>query len=365
MPLINNYGAILQAFALKTVLERMGHAVTFIEHERMMQEPKFKAFFLYPFRFLKKYVLGNKYTIIDYEKVNNRNVYRDIKMSKNITPFIERNFKIRVVSNFSEIKESDYDGFVVGSDQVWRHFYSRTIIGSTPATYLDFTSGWQVKRIAYAASFGTTWWEMDDALTKYCGNLLSKFDAVSVRELDGVDMCKRHFNFSKAVNVLDPTMLLSKEDYKKLFISNTEKSAGELLCYILDRDSKKEDFVERVGEKMGLIPMWINDIEYDANKAKPAIETWLRSFYDAKYVITDSFHACVFAILFKKPFAVILNEDRGLSRFYSLLEMLGLEDRLIKEKEEYKLPDSLFCPNYEELEKMRRKSYAFLKAALN
>ena len=155
------------------------------------------------------------------------------------------------------------------------------------------------------------------------------------------------------------------EDYKKLFISNTEKSAGELLCYILDRDSKKEDFVERVGEKMGLIPMWINDIEYDANKAKPAIETWLRSFYDAKYVITDSFHACVFAILFKKPFAVILNEDRGLSRFYSLLEMLGLEDRLIKEKEEYKLPDSLFCPNYEELEKMRRKSYAFLKAALN
>ena len=364
MPLINNYGAILQAFALKTVLERMGHNVTFIEHARIMKEPKLKAVVLYPYRFLKKYVLGNKYTIINYEKVNNRNVYRDIELSKNIAPFVERNFKIRIVSNFADLRETDYDGYIVGSDQVWRHFYSRTIIGSTPATYLDFTLGWQVKRISYAASFGTTWWELNDNLTKYCGNLLAKFDAVSVRELDGIDMCKRHFNYSKAINVLDPTMLLLKEDYEKLFISKVGKSAGDLLCYILDNNSKKETFIGQAGEKMKLTPMWITDIEKESTKAKPAIETWLRCFYDAKYIITDSFHACVFAILFKKPFVVILNENRGLSRFYSLLRMFGLEDRLIKEDDEYELPHSVYSPNYEELEKMRKKSYAFLEKAL-
>lgn len=182
MPLVNNYGAILQAFALKTVLERMGHNVTFVECDRKMHLSPLKALLVYPYRIFKRYILRDKYTIINYEHNNNENIDKDIAISKQITPFIQNNFKIRTIRHFKDLNEEIFEAYIVGSDQVWRHFYSRTIIGSTPATYLDFTQGWHVKRISYAASFGTTWWEMDDRLTNLCGKLLAKFDAVSVRE---------------------------------------------------------------------------------------------------------------------------------------------------------------------------------------
>lgn len=366
MPLINNYGAILQAFALKTVLEQMGHNVTFIECNRKMYLNPLKSLLVYPYRVLKKYVLHDKYTIIDYERNNNKNIEKEIAVSKLIFPFIKNNFRIQTVTHFGDLNEKDFDAYIVGSDQVWRHFYSRTIIGSTPATYLDFTQGWHVRRISYAASFGTTWWEMDDHMTKLCGKLLAKFDAVSVREKDAIDMCKKHFNYFKAIQVLDPTMLLAKECYTNLFVTETQQSSGNLLCYLLDSNLKKEKFVKRVASDLNLKPFSVNElIKTSDGYVKPSVETWLRGFYDAKYVIADSFHACVFAILFNKPFAVILNEDRGLSRFYSLLSMFGLEDRIINEKEEYTLPLSEYKPNFEMLEKMRNISYDFLKQALS
>lgn len=96
---------------------------------------------------------------------------------------------------------------------------------------------------------------------------------------------------------------------------------------------EKEKFVEQVASQLNLKPFSVNElVKTTDGLAKVSVETWLRGFYDAKYVIADSFHACVFAILFNKPFAVILNEDRGSSRFYSLLSMFGLEDRIIDEK---------------------------------
>ena len=77
-----------------------------------------------------------------------------------------------------------------------------------------------------------------------------------------------------------------------------------------------------------------NPYEYDEShplqeRIKPSVEKWLRGFYDAKFVITDSFHACVFSIIFHKQFVVVGNKERGMSRFESLLEMFGLEDRLV------------------------------------
>lgn len=366
MPLVNNYGAILQAFALKTVLERMGHNVTFVECDRKMHLSPLKALLVYPYRIFKRYILRDKYTIINYEHNNNENIDKDIAISKQITPFIQNNFKIRTIRHFKDLNEEIFEAYIVGSDQVWRHFYSRTIIGSTPATYLDFTQGWHVKRISYAASFGTTWWEMDDRLTNLCGKLLAKFDAVSVREKDGVEMCNKYLGYFKAIQVLDPTMLLKKEDYTNLFIENTSISPGNLLCYLLDSNLKKEKFVEQVASQLNLKPFSVNElVKTTDGLAKVSVETWLRGFYDAKYVIADSFHACVFAILFNKPFAVILNEDRGLSRFYSLLSMFGLEDRIIDEKSEYALPQTKCQPNMKMLDYMKHVSYEFLEQALS
>ena len=171
-----------------------------------------------------------------------------------------------------------------------------------------------------------------------CKKLITNFDAISVREDSGVKICKEEFDVD-AIQVLDPTLLLKKEDYLSL-IDQNEKSvnSGELLYYILDETDKKKQIIKQIANKLGLHPFSINEetenpvIPFDW-RIQPPVEEWLQGFSNAKFVITDSFHACVFSIIFNKPFICIGNKQRGLSRFHSLLSMLCLQNRLVDLKE--------------------------------
>lgn len=327
LPLHTNYGGILQAYALQTVLERMGHEVCLIEKKRKpFRLPLWKAPLVYGKRVLKN-LAGHPYPIFYEQKVN-----REEPITRQNTDlFIKRYIKRRIVNDFSELKESDFDAIVVGSDQIWRPKYFN---GNIEDAYLKFAEGWNIKRIAYAASFGTDEWEYTAAQTKECAQLLKQFDAVSVREASGVDLCRKHFGV-EARHVLDPTMLLSAEDYIRLFeTAGTPKSPGTLLCYILDETPEKATLIERIAKERKLATFRINSKVEDktapiTERIQPPVEQWLRGFHDAELVVTDSFHACVFSILFHKPFFVVGNKKRGLSRFTSLLGMFGLEDRLI------------------------------------
>ena len=92
------------------------------------------------------------------------------------------------------------------------------------------------------------------------------------------------------------------------------------------------------------------------------MEAWIRGFYDAKFVVTDSFHACVFSILFGKPFIVVGNKGRGFTRFSSLLDMFSLKKNLISSVSEYN-PDEDYCVSdttRDVLNKLRKESIAFL-----
>ena len=334
LPLHTNYGGILQAYALQTVLERMGHEVCLIEKKRKpFRLPLWKAPLVYGKRVLKN-LAGHPYPIFYEQKVN-----REEPITRqNTDKFIKRYIKRRIVNDFSELKESDFDAIVVGSDQIWRPKYFN---GNIEDAYLKFAEGWNIKRIAYAASFGTDEWEYTAAQTKECARLLKQFDAVSVREASGVDLCRKHFGV-EARHVLDPTMLLSAEDYIRLFeAAGTPKSPGTLLCYILDETPEKTAWINQIAKERNLVPFRINSKVEDrtapiAERIQPPVEQWLRGFHDAEFVVTDSFHACVFSILFHKPFIVMGNKGRGLSRFTSLLSMFGLEDRLISTATETK-----------------------------
>ena len=226
---------------------------------------------------------------------------------------------------YFDIKENDFSAIIVGSDQIWRPKYFSEI----EHAYLDFTQNWNILRISYAASFGTDEWEYNEEQTKQCGKLIKTFNAVSVREKSGIDLCRQHFG-TNAEHVLDPTMLLAKEDYIRLFDTmNLPKSDGNLFCYVLDNSSEKSELIEKVAKERCLRPFYINkdfyNFEIEVNKRiQPPVEAWIRGLYDAELVITDSFHACVFSILFNKPFIAICNADRGLSRFISLFNMFGL-----------------------------------------
>lgn len=326
LPLHTNYGGILQAYALQTVLERMGHEVCLIEKKsKVIPFPLWKAPLVYGKRILRN-ITGHPFPIFYEQKIK-----RETPIVRRFTDeFIHKYIKRRIVNDFSEIKEGDFDTIVVGSDQIWRPKYFPHI----EHAYLDFTNGWRIKRIVYAASFGTDEWEYTSEQTERCAKLLELFDSVSVREKSGVSLCREHFHITPE-HVLDPTMLLSADDYINLFkAANTPASKGSLLCYILDETPGKTALVNKIAEERHLVPFRVNSkVENPmaplTERIQPPLEQWLRGFYDAEFVVTDSFHACVFSILFNKPFVVIGNAARGMSRFTSLLETFRLNNRLL------------------------------------
>ena len=328
LPLHTNYGGILQAYALQTVLQRMGHEVCLIEKQRKpLRLPLWKAPLSYGKRILKN-LTGNPFPVFFEQKVN-----REIPIIRqNTDRFLDKYIKRRIVDDFSDIEETDFDAIVVGSDQIWRPKYFSNI----EHAYLDFPEGWNIKRIAYAASFGTDEWEYMMEQTNRCAKLLDAFNAVSVREKSGVVLCREHFGV-KAKHVLDPTMLLLSDDYIKLFeTAGTPESKGTLLCYILDETPEKTALVNKIAKERNLIPFRVNSKSENimaplSERIQLPVEQWLRGFYDAEFVVTDSFHACVFSILFNKPFIVYGNAARGLSRFTSLLETFELNDRLFSD----------------------------------
>ena len=326
-PLRLNYGGILQAYALQSVLERMGNDVEVIQaQQKGYSAPKgIKAPFVYGRRAIFK-CLGLSDTPVFAEKQLNT---QWPVVSEHTRRFINQYIHVREISSFDEINPKDYDVFVVGSDQVWRPAYSDLY-----QSFLQFAENWDVKRIAYAASFGTDQKEYTAEQVAVCKSLIKKFDAVSVREDSGVALCEDYFGVC-AQHVLDPTLLLDKKDYINLVeASGIDTSEGDLFVYMLDPSSEKAAIVEDIAAEKHLTPFTVkakSDYNYAPleDRIQPPIEQWLRGFMDAKFVVTDSFHGSVFSILFNKPFIVIGNAERGLSRFVSLLKSFGMENRLI------------------------------------
>ena len=333
LQLHNNFGGILQAYALQKVLKDFGHNVVLIDKSRYVSlGPWYKKYPIYIKRGINRFIFG-KNIIVKADAEQNRFLKTIAKYTE---PFIEKHIRRVYTKDFSNIREQDFDVLIVGSDQVWRPKYFFSKIENA---YLDFAREWKIKRIAYAASFGTEEWEYTEEQTNNCAALLKKFNAVSVRESSAVQLCSDNFGV-KAEQVLDPTMLLCKEDYIKLFKDyNAAQSDGNLFCYILDDGEEKKSIIDCVAKEKSLKPFYVNSKYEDLDapleeRTQQPVEKWLRAFNYAEYIVTDSFHACVFSIIFNKPFIVYGNRERGMARFKSLLSIFGLEERIVSTKEE-------------------------------
>jgi len=336
-PLYTNYGGIVQCYALQTVLQRMGHETIVLQREFDRKFSLLGALTYYA-KHLVKLLLGRKESWHYYVSQEKRDY-----IAQNTYKFIDKNINPRSKHCYSteqlkhEVAALNLDAIIVGSDQVWRPYYSPC----QPNYFLDFLSDdSKIKRISYAASFGGDEWNWSEKLTRRCRDLLKKFDAVSVREQSGIRLCKEHFGVD-AVQVLDPTMLLDKEDYLSIIIPRKERR-GQLFSYVLDKSEYKQNIISQVAQKTGMkvfesmpeLDSSTYNLYGDIDKAVfPPVEDWLSAFNEADMVVTDSFHGTVFSILFNKPFWVIGNEGRGMARFKTLLSMFGLEDRMITSTE--------------------------------
>lgn len=331
-PLHINYGGLLQNYALQQVLRNLRHDVYTIN--KIVQD-------IYTCRWdvilrwkLKRYI--KKQIGLEYPLTHNE--YNIVK--QNCISFVKENIATtNVFKNDKELKriidKYGFDACISGSDQVWRPCYSNNIYND----FLDFCQDKpNIKRIAYAASFGVSEWEFNEEQTKECSRLAKLFDAISVREDSGIALCKEHLGVD-AIHVLDPTLLLEKEDYIKLVEKAGEPiSSGNLFCYILDNNETIENSIQHIEQELSLKSFQVKARNSKCSLKRgedikdhivPSPTKWLRAFMDAEMVFTDSFHGCVFSIIFNKPFWVIGNKGRGNARFDSLLKLFNLENRRI------------------------------------
>lgn len=239
------------------------------------------------------------------------------------------------------------DTFVVGSDQLWNVGLSRPY-GQT--YYLGFV-GEANKKIAYGTSFGKEYHgtERERVIS---GNLLRRFDAVSVRDTVSVNECRDKFGVD-AAQVCDPTLLCPMDEYEKLISrANLTKTEDYILAYILDPNAaigrELVQLSQRSGKKVRVIfdevPwIWQDNLRKLELSGEGDVEPmrevdlfeWMWYYKHADAVVTDSFHGTIFSLVFHKPFLTLVNVKRGAQRFTSLLEPLGLADRLLARPEDF------------------------------
>ncbi len=335
-PLINNYGGILQAYALSTYLSRLGHNVVVIN--RIGNES------------VVKYSIKRFLGLIPFNRY-----YKQQKRCRRVTSFVRQKLILSdCIHSEKQLRKTllqyQFDAVIVGSDQVWRHNFAKNIKGNY---FLDFIPNESsIVKIAYAASFGLEQWLYTENETLQIRELIKTFNSISVREDIAVDLCKHNLGVN-AEHILDPTFLLDIEDYK--MIASPRLIQEKYVCvYWLGDLSVMNTLADSYKDNYKIV-----NISLRGTDEQISIEDWLSFFLYADYVITDSFHGCVFSILFHKQFVIHNNTVGGFARVVSLLKMFRLE---------YLLSNSTMSVDYSNVSKIldnwRKKSNKFLHDSL-
>ena len=314
LPIDDNYGGNLQRFALVKVLQDLGHDVTHLLVMRKIRLVNWRLPIALVKRLILRFIFGKKVYIWA-----ERHYKQECQEAYNrIRPFYDKYVKhTEVITDYKNIKNYNFfDAYVVGSDQAWR----QKIIRPFPLKMFlwDFINA-SAKKIAYAVSLGNSEPELDNESAGSLKKYYNQFRAVSVREKSAIDVLDKYgWNNPKAEWLVDPTMLLKKDDYLEV-VDNAEtfRMDGDIFCYILDPTKEKMEYINNIAKEKNMKP-------FVTGLHKLSIEQWLRNFADAEYIVTDSYHGLVFSMIFNKPVKLFFNIFRGNARFESLFELLGI-----------------------------------------
>lgn len=332
-----NFGNRLQNYAVQEVLKRKGLEVETI-------------------KYMKK---ANEIPVINNEKDERR-----LKKFKKFNEQIK--FADKILYMDEEIPErlaEDYDYIVLGSDQIWNYSFSSFACDKIMGGFIP-----KGKKFSFSASFGVDFLpQYGSKLYKDCQRNLKELKAISVREDAGKKIVEELTGREDVEVLIDPTMMLEKEQWEsvmkkpenlktnqfivKSFLGNVSKQVEEELnrfakehnCEIIDISNKDSEF-------------------YDMGPAE-----FLYLEKNALLVATDSFHACVFSILFSTPFVIFEREDivaSMYSRIETLVKKFGLRDSVFKGRIEENVLQNQYESTYQILEREREKANKFLERAL-
>lgn len=341
-----NYGNRLQNYAVQTVLERLGLDTVTYAFERddfsLWQGMRYWAHRLTGFR-----MTGNK----KYWKTD---VPRYLRFER----FNRQYIKTKRIEEMRQIDSRDF--YVIGSDQVWNPYWYRYNDLYPHMYLLDFAE--PEKRVCFSPSFGIE--QLPEDWKPWFRENLKKFPELAVREEAGARIIKELTGRDAAVMV-DPTMLLTAEDWRKISKKPNGVKEGYILTYFLEE--KTENAISCLNQIRGGKNIYelFGQGDRVADAAGPQEFLWL--FDHADIVVTDSFHACVFSMLFNKPFLVFerdYREESMNSRLETLLKKFGLERKCVNFGMENDVWEHDYAEGYRQLEGERKKTMDFLMKAI-
>lgn len=345
----NNYGAILQSFALCKSINDMGYKAKVIDY----------------------------FSDSTNNKIDNHSVFNFYKFREN---YINRTHKCFNKTDLIKLNKQ-YSTFIVGSDQVWNYNYIHPSFPNDIGRYfLNFVL--PSKNIfSYAPSFAENHWKGSEEEIKEVKKLLERFSSVSVREKSGQKICKELFNI-EAEHVLDPTLLLERKDYIEIINSEfIPKKKKKFIAYFtldekLEKNICKYEKINIFAKNnnldvfniKGYKKHFLGEDKFIYNK----IQLWLDYINNCEFLITDSYHAVLFAIIFHKQFLIIEREYAGNERFKSIFSLFNLETegRIFPSLKEMTNLNQIYKNkiNYKDLKKIlnleRKKSLNYLKNGL-
>lgn len=338
-----NYGNRLQNYAIQEILKKQGIKAETISNE------------------LDNY--GLKYHINNLKTILVRIL--NLKKHKRLIRFLEFNNNIKF-ANFGIDKlhidkniNKKYDYFITGSDQVWNPNFNRM----SDVDFLTFTL--PEKRISFSASFGIS--ELPENMKEYYKERLLGIKYLSVREDKGKEIIEELTGRKDVQVLVDPTMLLTAEEWDKVAKKPEQlKTDKYILNYFLgELSEQRKQEIERIARENNCEIINILDKRSPFYQNGPSEFLYLEK--NAFMVCTDSFHSCIFAILYNRPFVVFDREDKKVkmnSRLDTLLKKFKLENRWYKDKitEEQLKVD--YKESYKILEEERKKAKEFLEKAI-
>jgi len=282
----SSYGATLQTYALCEELKSMGYSPYLIQNALPIES-------------------GWKYRIRSWISLGAFARFR----KKFLPAFISSSFPV--------------DAVIVGSDQVWNPALTKY----KALSFWGKGFGDRVPFIAYAASFGSKTWDFTDLNNEIRGLLNEKFIAVGVREDSGVGICNDNFCI-KATVVCDPTIL--HRDFNKFVALHSKK------CFTSFKLANPEDkiwnkLLEEVSIRTGIPHLTLSGTTQKKFYVKRSIQSWLSEIVSSNFLLTDSYHGMIMAILYHKPFVVFHPFSNREERIISLLKKVGLQEHYIKE----------------------------------
>ena len=317
---VYNVGASLQAYALAAYLNSMGHDAEIINYK-----PDYLRHYTlfgsvsgrYDYPFIRQ--------LFHLAKLPGRIKERNSKRKKEYDLFTEKYLPVteKTYHSNSELKQDPpaADVFFAGSDQIWNTIFPN---GKDPAFYLDFVSDGAVKA-SYAASFATQ--TIEKSVEEKVREWLGRLDFISVRESSGAEIV-RQLGLN-ATQVLDPVFLLGKDDWQRIE-KDLDLNQPYILFYDFDKNEQMKEFTVRLAKKNGykifsVLPSEIADSCF----AHEGPASFIYLIRNAQMIVSNSFHATAFSLLFKKQFFVFNREESINTRMSDLLECVGLSDRLI------------------------------------